>query len=389
MITLFQSPAVCCGCGACAVACPMDAITMMPDASGALYPVIRQEWCIACGQCLKTCSFLSPQGTEPLAAYGAVGQDGELVSGSASGGVFATLAKACIQQGGMAAGAVMDWGERGARVFHILSDSLSDIPEMQGSKYVQSRAYACYKNVIRALKTGKTVLFSGTPCQVQAIKALTGDPENLITADLVCHGVPPEEMLNGFCKLLGKRLGGRVEDFCFRDKNSPKSFTARIRIRKGRKTRIYRLRSGSLSFYQYFLEAESYRESCYSCPYASTSRVSDLTMGDYWGMEKYHAQELKNQPDRKNWSCLLVNTQKGRSFLEQMGGELYLLPTQTAWVAQTNAQLTSPSQKGTRRETILETYAQGGYPAVEKLFIKDHGGSLRFRWRMFKLKRQG
>ena len=385
-ITLFQNPADCSGCGACAAACPKQAITMQPDQQGCLYPVISQESCIQCGKCLQVCGYKAGEGTVSLCAYGAVGKTEDIVSNSASGGVFATLAASCMEQGGMAAGAVMDLEQNSVAVYHILSGDMEDISRMQGSKYVQSQAFCCYADVQKALRAGKKVFFSGTPCQVSAIKKLTGDPENLITADLICHGIPPAEMLGGFIKVLGKRFRGEVKGLCFRDKTSPKSFTARIHIQKGRKTKIYRLRPQYLSFYQHFLEASTYRETCYQCPYACMKRVSDLTLGDYWGVEKYHAEDMKSGtiPDRRDWSCVLVNTEKGRAFLETCGKDLLLFPTKAEWVAQTNRQLREPSTKGQQREQILQAYTQGGYPAVERRFIRDKGGALRFYRRMYR-----
>ncbi len=379
-ITLFETAEACCGCGACAAVCPQAAIQMQPDELGFLYPHIQHSLCVGCRKCLQVCT--KQNGQQPILAYAAFGKNRELVENSASGGVFATLAKSCAEQGGMVAGAVMDWKHR--TVCHVLSDKFDDITAMQGSKYMQSQAVSCYKAVKKALQAGKTVLFSGTPCQTAAIKKITGDPQKLVTVDLICHGVPSQQWFSGFLGVLEKRFGGVVDGFCFRDKKSPKAFTARIHLKKGSKSKTYRIRSHNLSFYQYFLEADSYRESCYSCPYAKLERVSDLTLGDYWGMEKHHPEAAQGQ----NWSCVLVNTEKGRSYLEQWCGELKRIPTEAAWVAETNSQLCQPSQKGVSREAVIKAYQKGGYPAVERLFIRQQGGSLRYHWRIYKAMRK-
>ncbi len=379
-ITLYQKPEDCCGCGACAAVCPHEAIQMVPDETGHIYPMIREDTCVKCRKCLQVCQ--KQKGIFPICAYAALGKNSELVKNSASGGVFASLAGSCMEQGAMAAGAVMD--RETGDVRHILSDCVSDITAMQGSKYVQSRADGCYKPLQKALQAGKTVLFSGTPCQCEAIKRLTGDPENLFTVDLICHGVPSGQMFRDFLRILGKRLGGEVKDFCFRDKESPKAFTARFRIQKKNREKTYRLRSQYLSYYKYFLEADSYRNSCYSCRYACMERVSDLTIGDYWGMEDHHPKEMAGQA----WSCVLVNTEKGRSFLEQYGRQIRLVPTEAVWVAEKNTQLRRPSKKGHRWDEITQAYTRGGYPSVERLFLKEQGGRLRFAWRMHKAKRK-
>lgn len=381
-VPLAARKASCAGCGLCAAVCPKQAISMEPDEEGFLYPVIDYKKCIGCGRCLQCCSFEKPDTAAPQAAYAAFGCPESLVKDSASGGVFATLAHACVAGGGMVAGAVMD--EKTLRVRHILSDTQADIARMQGSKYVQSEAYTCYEAVSQALKSGKTVLFSGTPCQVAAVKKLTGDPENLVTMDLVCHGVPSGQMLQQFAQLLSKRLGGRITGIRFRDKSCPKPFTAAIYTCKRGKEKIHRLRSHYLSFYQYFLAGYIYRHSCYSCPYAGQSRISDLTVGDYWGIEKHHGKDVESgrMPERKDWSCVLVNTQKGAAFLQQQGSQLALFDTQLPWIAEENAQLRQPSQITPQRETLMTLYRQKGYAGVEKDFIRNAGGRLRFYRRM-------
>lgn len=389
-IVLFAEEKDCSGCGACAAVCPKQAIRMEPDGSDCLYPRIDGEKCVRCGKCLQVCGQKAPDLKEPKAAYAAVGRQEKIVKNSASGGVFATLAHSVLEQGGLVAGAVMDCGETGADVYHILSDRAEDVARMQGSKYVQSDALRCYQALCGAVREGKTVLFSGTPCQVAAVKGLTGDPANLLTVDIVCHGVPPVEMLSGFLRILQKRLGGRIEGFSFRDKSSPKPFTAKIQMKNGEKSRVFRLRSQYLSFYQHFLEGATYRESCYHCPYAGGKRGADLTIGDYWGIEKFHSEDLQagKLPDRTDWSCILVNTKKGQEFLKRHEERLLCCPTRAQWVAATNRQLTEPSKKHPKRQKLLQAYQSGGYEAVEREFVRENGGRLRFAWRMRKQMRQ-
>lgn len=377
IITLASDEAKCAGCGACMTVCPVQAISMETDAYGHLFPRIRENTCIQCGKCMAVCDFSKPAETgKPIKAYAASGKDDRLVKNSASGGVFATLANAACADGICIAGAVMDIADGQADVYHLLSNKKEDLQRMQGSKYVQSDAWRCYDAVIRSIKSGERVLFSGTPCQVAAIKALTGDPQNLITVDLVCHGVPSQRMLNDYLRILKKRFGGTVQQFSFRDKSCGKNFCARIDIAK--KKNIW-LRSHYLSFYRYFLEGETYRESCYACPYATMGRTADITIGDYWGVEQFH-----DVPSGKAWSCVLVNTEKGNAFLETYGAGMTLIPTEAEWIARNNKQLTAPSVKGKNRERILKKYTQGGYAAVEKDFVAYNGGKIRFFWRSLK-----
>lgn len=371
ILTLASNEAKCAGCGACMTACPVQAISMEMDVYGHPFPKIQENICIQCGKCVTVCDFITPAETKkPRKAYAATGKDDRLVANSASGGVFATLAESACADGVQMAGAVMDITNGQADVYHLLSDKESDLRRMQGSKYVQSEAWRCYDAVMQNIKAGQRVLFSGTPCQVAAIKALTGDPENLITMDLICHGVPSQKMLGDYLGILAKRFGGKVRQFSFRDKSCEKDFCARIDV--AGKRSIY-LRSHYLSFYSHFLEGETYRESCYACPYAAMNRVADITVGDYWGVEQFHDVQTS-----KNWSCVLVNTEKGDAFLSNYGANLILVPTQAEWIAKNNRQLVAPSTKGANREDILKRYRQGGYASVEADFVVRLGGKVRF-----------
>ena len=384
-IELVKDIARCSGCGACLAACPKGAIQMKPDSYGCLYPEINRDLCIGCGKCVGVCAYQIPQPVNtPREVYAAVGNCDETVAQSASGGVFATLAHSCIQKGGVVAGAVLDCEDGQADVYHLLSGQKEDVARMQGSKYVQSQAWRSYSEIMKSLKAGEKVLFSGTPCQVAAVKALTGDPENLVTVDLICHGVPPLQMLNDYLQILSKRLRGPIVGFRFRDKTCAKPFTASIDVRKGQKRKRIFIKASLLSYYRHFLNASIYRENCYSCPYACGKRVSDITIGDYWGIEKCHAEDFQSGqiPRRKDWSCVLVNTEKGADFLKEHGDQLFLHPSRLALVAQENRQLNKPSEKEKKRQQILAVYKDKGYNGVEATFLKASGGKLRFYWRL-------
>lgn len=382
-----KTPQECCGCGACATVCPKKAIMMKEDQYGCVYPSIDVGLCVNCGACLYVCAYGNvEQNRRPLQAWAAVGKEASLVEKSASGGVFATVAKSLMEAGGTVCGAVLSKEDGALRVEHILSGEMEDLPQLQGSKYVHSQAWRCYAELRKVLASGKTVLFSGTPCQVAAVKRLTGDPDNLITMDLVCHGVPPLRMLNEFGEILGKRLGGHVENIVFRDKSCGKQYCARIEVMQRYRKRRYYLRARQLSYYQFFLDGISFRENCFSCPYAGLNRVSDLTIGDYWGIETFHSDVISREQlkEQTAWSCILVNTEKGSDFLKAHGNNLNLYPSRLEWVSEKNEQLKAPSRKPEKRERLMKLYLSGGYKELEDAFVAELGGKLRFCWRMLK-----
>lgn len=367
--TLFTSPEECCGCGACAARCPFQAIEMREDVFGFVYPHIDEEICMGCGLCKRVCGY---QGEIPRRSsgpwYAASAGDGS--PGSASGGAFAMLAQGILENGGVVYGAAYERMEDGLHVRHRRIQDLSELVALQGSKYVQSRLVDCFPEVEEDLKRGVPVLFSGTPCQIAGVKSyLKRDYANLLTVDLICHGVPNEVMFIGYVKMLERQAGSRIADMRFRDKargwDAPLALLSKY---ENGSTSL--VPAGDSSYYDSFLHLKTLRDSCYSCPFAGKNRPADLTVGDYWGVQVQTPELLSENGGpfemRQGISCLLVNNRAGQNGLEKYGVALKLRSVDFGQIAAGNDQLRAPAVKPKDRKRYLLAFSRGGWPAVER-----------------------
>lgn len=381
--------ASCCGCGACVNACPKGAIRLCPDENGFLYPEIDPKLCVDCGLCKKVCGFqtIRPD-TLPLAAYAAAGKERQLVLRSASGGVSAALAWSVVKQGGVVFGCVMENREGSLHPEHIAVEDRKQLPGLQGSKYVQSDIGDTYRQAKEALQAGRQVLFTGTPCQIAGLRGYLGQKEypNLLTVDIICHGVPSKAFFQAYLKQLEGELPGEITAFTFRDKATGWGHRAGVTYRDKRGKLRYRLLPAKASsYFGLFLQGQTCRDSCYRCPYAQGNRVGDLTLGDYWGIGEAHPDYLVENGgmlrDGEGISCLLVNTPKGMESLEQIRETVTRMPSEFEKVQQGNDQLRHPCPEGADRKTVLELYRRSGYRAVERWYRKKMG----IRWYRYAL----
>ena len=369
----------CCGCGSCVLVCPKHAITMEPRELGCLYPKINPELCVNCGLCARSCAYRSAEerNANIISAYAAVSVDDVLLRKSASGGVFAVLAKQILREGGVVFGCALEKNDSGLKPVHIGIDEESQLHKLQGSKYVQSDLGNTFRQIRDLLALRRLVLFSGTPCQVDALKHFlaNADVSRLFTIDIICHGVPSAELFGAYQTEMAV---GEIESFQFRDKTLGWGLNASYECtdRRGRRKK-HLLSPGVSSYYSYFLQGETYRESCYTCRYANTARVGDITIGDFWGIEQEHPELLKENGGEidtlKGVSCILVNTEKGRELLECCGEELQTEASRPEKVIKWNRQLRFPSKHTDIRRQLIETYRIRGYSGIESVFRRNLG----------------
>lgn len=305
----------CCGCSACISVCPKGCISMSEDKEGFLYPVVDSVQCIDCGLCEKVCPILHPlkNESEPL-VYAAINNDESIRMQSSSGGIFTLLAESVIDNGGVVFGACFD---RDWNVVHDYTETKEGLVRFRGSKYVQSNVGNSFSQVKIFLDAGREVLFSGTPCQVAGLKNYLRKPyPNLLTVDLVCHGVPSPEVWRKYlqetvCKAYGIKknksavnLCDYISDIKFRAKDKGwKKFSFKIEYKDG-KIEINPFYENP--YMNIFLSNLSLRPSCYACPAKLNNTQSDITLADFWGVNKIDP----NIDDDKGCGLLFLNNKE-------------------------------------------------------------------------------
>ena len=276
----------CTGCGLCAVVCSRNAISLQKKELGHLYPVIDPVKCTSCGLCQKKCpSNNTPKQSAPLKAFVAFAKDEKEYKTSTSGGAAAIFSNYIIEQGGTVYGcAVCNINSTTLDIKHIRVDCKKDLVKLKGSKYVQSRITEILPLIKEDVKSVKKVLFIGTPCQVSAVINLFPKvPENLYLVDIICHGVPSLDLLQRHIK---SKIGNcPIDNVRFRDNNFILQLYQQDKVLY--KSYLFKERYKD-EYYNAFIDGFTYRGSCHNCKYACSSRISDITIGDFWGLGKTH-----------------------------------------------------------------------------------------------------
>lgn len=347
--------AACTGCSACAAACPVDVIHMARDKEGFAYPQIAEDACIACGKCLKVCPAAHPLEAHPITSmFAAFCRDEELRAQSSSGGVFAACARYVVASGGVAVGASID--EFG-HVAHRVVDSIDEIGLLQKSKYVQSDTEGVYREIKSKLEQGTRVLFSGCPCQVAGLLSYVGDGyDNLLTMDLICHGVPsPGAWERHVRSITGDAPASRIT-FRRKDRTARTTYSVDVDAPGVR----YRGRDEFDDPYMaLFVTGSANRESCYSCAYAHSERVGDITIGDCASSNCY--------PMFYPWiqlSSVSLNTAKGAAFWDEVSGLFETVSIDAEREIRLNAQLSHPLQRPKVRDRVYTRIEREGIDAA-------------------------
>ncbi len=369
----------CLGCSACVGACGKGALSFAQDERGFYRPVLDEGLCVSCGACSRACPVSGEKTprTEPRSTYAAWDTDGGSRSVATSGGMFMLLSRAFVAQGGWVCGAVMN---PDMVVEHVVSNDLGEIGRMRGSKYVQSRIDTALRECLALLRRGETVLFTGTSCQVDAMRRLARGKlsDNLVLVDVLCHGAPSPKVWQDYVAYREREAGSRAVSARFRKKEpSWTVFSLEMGFEDGGAgtwctVDDYYLRA--------FLGDYITQRACHSCPYSGTNRLSDITLADFWG---YVSETRADRNTEKGISLVLVNSEAGERLLGSLDG-VHLVDKKLSEAVKGNSPLRTAFPANRREDEFWADYEAGGFDAVigeylgPRSFSKKHQLSLWF-----------
>lgn len=346
----------CVGCFACMNICPKGAISIGYNDLDKTIPVIDESKCIDCGLCQSVCPVI--QGTEfkePQKCYVAWTKIDNDKKSCASGGIATALYRTVMEDGGAVFGCAFD-DELNLNI--RMAESEADLELFKGSKYVQSCTEFSYKAVKEQLESGKKVLYVGSPCQVDGLLHYLRKPyDNLYTVDIICHGVPPIKYLQDY--LHGIFPDKKLENIAFRGE---RDFELCI---DSNKERIYQKHSYLDLYYHGFLKGMMFRDNCFKCSYAKKDRVSDMTIGDFWELDKSSLEEKYYG----NVSVILTNSTKGEELLNMAKEKIHFEKRTIAEALKGNDQLNHPFERPKDRDKFEKNYNKGIAEALRSTSI--------------------
>lgn len=306
----------CCGCWACASICPKNCITMIDDEQGFFYPKVDEQKCVHCGKCVKVCPCEKgvQKDSKIPKAYAVYAKDDILRMKSSSGGVFTLVAEYILEQGGVVFGASFD---ECFMVVHKKIETIEQLNKLRGSKYLQSRIEKTYAEVKQELIAGKCVMYTGTACQIEGLKRyLSKEYDKLYTIDVLCHGVPSPKVWEKYLEEQKKINDSNIININCREKSEGwNNFSVKIDFENGT---TYEKNFKEDAYMKMFLQNICLRPSCYQCMFKDINRISDITLGDCWGIKN----SMPDMDDDKGTSVVLVHSNKGQSLFDAIKGRL-------------------------------------------------------------------
>ncbi len=353
----------CTGCKACGDSCPQDAISFCIDNEGFWYPQISSDSCVNCGACLACCPVTNNtyENAEPIRAYASWNKDDNERRNATSGGVFPAIAEEIISSGGFVIGSAYTNNFKGA--YHMVASNEEGISRLKGSKYFQSDTEKIYQKTKSCIDTGREVLFVGTPCQVAALYGFFGErPANLLTLDFICRGVPSPLLQKKKIEYYERMEQSRV--IFYRDKYKKYAwidFGAMLKYESGKEQFVSRWKDEFLHFF--IAKNLNLRPSCYNCQFKKGNMYSDITMGDFWQIDRVTERDL-----RDGVSALVINTPKGQACIDRLQNSLYLIKKPIERISNGNPSYVSSPDRPKERGHFFSTITKDGWEGALQEF---------------------
>jgi acetyltransferase-like isoleucine patch superfamily enzyme/coenzyme F420-reducing hydrogenase beta subunit len=346
----------CCGCKACGDVCTKGAISFKIDIEGFWYPEVDNILCINCGACNKVCPIeniiqLKKNDLEKSECYAAEHKNLEVVFDSTSGGLFSALADVMYRRNGYVGGALFN---KDFSISQYISNSKDDLPKLRSSKYLQSDSEGFYKEVKKLCASGENILVCGTPCQMSALRAYLGkDYDNLIIADFICRGVNSPKIWRKYLDSFEERYGSPVVYAKAKSKEYGwRNLTQKVALANGKS--YYETYKNSLWTQGYLATNVYCRPSCYSCHFKDFPRMADITLADFWGIEKYNKTMDKNL----GTSLVMLNSRKGQKYFEEVKSRINFIPMPFDSILGGNLALKQPLDPPLVNRTEFFEYAE-------------------------------
>lgn len=345
----------CTGCGACKNICKANAISFTDSDNSYPIAVIDNKICIECNMCKKVCPANNLTDLyKPMECYALWAKDTDTQTKSASAGAVSSFYKKILDDSGIVFGTHFV----NQKFIFDFADNQHDAKKFRGSRYLQADIGGAYINAKNFLEKGKEVIFTGTPCQIAGLKNFLRKPyNNLITVDLICHGVAPADYFYTYVKeILGNK---QYENAEFRGQNGQK-----LAIYDHNGNTVYLKPKAQDLYYYAYAKGLIHRENCYQCKYSGIKRCSDITVGDFWGL---NTSTLKNKTLKTSTpSVCFINTDKGKEFFESVSQYIDFEKRTVEELLPYNKQLSAPCPPHRQRQLFLKNYKAYGFSKAVK-----------------------
>ncbi|CEI73361.1 Coenzyme F420 hydrogenase/dehydrogenase, beta subunit C-terminal domain [Romboutsia hominis] len=362
MINIIEKES-CCGCYGCVNICPYDCISMKIDDEGFWYPIVDHDKCIGCNLCSNICPTINEikKIEFNVIPYACKSKNDEIQVSSSSGGVFTNLCEYIIKNEGIVFGAAFN---DKFEVEHIEASTMKLCEKFKGSKYVQSKIGDTYIKARKYLQEGKLVLFSGTQCQIKGLNLfLRKDYSNLITVDIICHGVPSPLIFKEYKELISKKFNSEIKYIGFREKDKGwKNFSFKVKFENGKE---YSNTHREDLYMKGFLNDLYLRPSCYNCTAKDFRNNSDISLADYWGIEEKHLDFY----DEKGVSLILINSRKGKLFFKNIEEKISTLDTDLNYAISRNPCIVKPVSYNRKRERFFNEFRRNNLEDTISKFV--------------------